>query len=120
MPPRWSRCWIPREGWMKSSGIRRLFRFPSKTTRQVRDDVRDEVRFHLEMRSRDLEAEGLDATAAREQALREFGDVRRASDTLVKLDGRVNRQRGLSRLAAELRQDVFYGLRLIGRSKGFS
>jgi predicted permease len=105
---------------MKSTGIRRLFRFPSKSVREVRDDVRDEVRFHLEMRTQDLEAEGLDATAAREQALREFGDVRRASDTLVKLDGRVNRQQGLSRLAAELRQDVFYGLRLIGRNKGFS
>ena len=91
---------------MKPSGIRRLFRFPSKSVREVRDDVRDEVRFHLEMRTRDLEAEGLDAGAAREQALREFGDVRRASDTLVKLDGRVNRQQGLSRLAAELRQDV--------------
>jgi predicted permease len=97
-----------------------LFRFPSKSVREVREDVRDEVRFHLEMRTRDLEAEGLDATAAREQALREFGDVRRASDTLVKLDGRVNRQQGLSRLAAELRQDVSYGLRLIGRNKGFS
>ena len=105
---------------MKSSGIRRLFRFPSKSVREVRDDVRDEVRFHLEMRTRDLEAEGLDAAAAREQALREFGDVSRASDTLVKLDGRVNRQRGLSRLAAELQQDVSYGLRLIGRNKGFS
>ena len=105
---------------MKPSGIRRLFRFPSKSVREVRDDVRDEVRFHLEMRTRDLEAEGLDAGAAREQALREFGDVRRASDTLVKLDGRVNRQQGLSRLAAELRQDVSYGLRLIGRNKGFS
>lgn len=105
---------------MKPSGIRRLFRFPSKSVREVRDDVRDEVRFHLEMRTRDLEAEGLDAGAAREQALREFGDVRRASDALVKLDGRINRQQGLSRLAAELRQDVSYGLRLIGRNKGFS
>jgi hypothetical protein len=105
---------------MKASGIRRLFRFPSKSVREVRDDVRDEVRFHLEMRTRDLEAEGLDAAAAREQALREFGDVSRASDTLVKLVGRVNRERGLSRLAAELQQDVSYGLRLIGRNKGFS
>ena len=105
---------------MKSSGIRRLFRLPSKSAREVRDDVRDEVRFHLEMRTRDLEAEGLDAVAAREQALREFGDVSRASDALVKLDGRVNRRRGLSRLAAELQQDVSYGLRLIGRNKGFS
>ena len=107
-------------GRMKSSGIRRLFRFPSKSVHEVRDDVRDEVRFHLEMRTRDLEAEGLDAAAAREQALREFGDISRASDMLVKLDGRVNRQRGLLRLAAELQQDVSYGLRLIGRNKGFS
>ena len=36
---------------MKPSGIRRLFRFPSRAPRDVRDDVRDELRFHLEMRT---------------------------------------------------------------------
>jgi hypothetical protein len=105
---------------MKPSGLRRLFRFPSRSTREVRDDVRDEFRFHLEMRASELEAEGLDAAEARARALREFGDLNRASATLIGLDGRVNRQRGLSRLAAELRQDVSYGLRLLGRNRGFS
>jgi predicted permease len=105
---------------MRSKGIRRLFRFPSRSSREVRDEVRDEFRFHLEMRVDELERAGDDPAAARAQALREFGDIDRASRTLIQMDKRVNRQRRLSRLASELRQDLAYGLRLIGRNKGFS
>ncbi len=76
--------------------------------------------FHLEMRTTELQAEGHDPDAARAQALREFGDLNRASATLVAQDGRVNQRRGLSRFAAELRQDVSYGVRLLGRNRGFS
>ncbi len=106
---------------MKPSGIRRLFRFPSKSVREVRDDVRDEVRFHLEMRTRDLEAEGLDAGAAREQALREFGDVSarqatRSSSWTVASTASVA-CRDLRRSCV---RTCLYGLRLIGRNKGFS
>jgi putative ABC transport system permease protein len=105
---------------MRPSGMRRLFRFGSRSAREVRDDVRDEFRFHLEMRTTDLEAEGLDGDTARAQALQEFGDLDRASSALIKADGRLNRQRGLSRLLAELRQDVSYGFRLIVRNRAFS
>jgi predicted permease len=105
---------------MRPAGIRRLFRFPTRSSNDVRRDVDDELSFHLEMRMRDLIAEGWQETQAREQALREFGDVRRSVASLTRHDERVERRRGLGRFASELRQDVAYGLRLLRRDKGFS
>ena len=105
---------------MKPDGIRRLFRFPSRAAGDVHDDVRQEVAFHLEMRIRDLVADGLDPAQAREQAGREFGDVARASSALIARDGRLERRRFLARFVMELRQDAAYAIRLIGRNKGFA
>ena len=45
---------------------RRLFRFPWRTAREIRADVDDELRFHLESRAEDLVARGLAPAAARE------------------------------------------------------
>ena len=105
---------------MKPDGTRRLFRFPSRAAGDVHDDVRQEVAFHLEMRIRELVADGLDPAQAREQAGREFGDVARASSALIARDGRLERRRVLARFAMELRQDAAYAIRLIGRNKGFA
>ena len=105
---------------MRPDGIRRLFRFPSRNTRDIHNDVRDEVAFHLEMRTKDLIAEGSSPQDARAQALREFGDLKTSERALVTHGGGVERRRGLSRLAAEFRQDLGYGVRLAVRDKGFS
>src|SRR5262245_25468961 len=105
---------------MRPTGIRRLFRFPSRSRDDVRDDVRDEFAFHLDMRTRDLMASGIDERAARAQALREFGDVRSGTATTTVQDMQVERQRRISRLVSELAQDVKYGVRLHTRSPGFA
>jgi predicted permease len=74
-------------------GIRRLFRLPGIDD-SVGRDVDDEIRFHLEARTADLIARGADATAARVQAEREFGDTRAAHDELAMVAlRRVGRQR---------------------------
>jgi putative ABC transport system permease protein len=86
----------------------------------VQDDVRQEVAFHVEMRTTDLVAAGLDPREAREQAGREFGDVGRASSALIGRDARLERQRFVARFATELRQDAVYAMRLIARNKGFA
>jgi predicted permease len=105
---------------MKPRGIRRLFRFPSRSSRDVRKDVSEELAFHLDMRTERLIEEGLPADRARAQALREFGDVTRSATSLAAHGDREERKRGLSRAASDLRQDVRYGLRLIVRDKAFS
>src|SRR5512133_2318505 len=54
---------------------KKLFRLPWRSSRQIRADVDEELRFHLDMRVEALVALGYAPDAARTQALREFGDL---------------------------------------------
>jgi putative ABC transport system permease protein len=101
-------------------GTKRVFRFFTRSKRDIRADVRDEFTFHLEMRVQDLQREGLSEAAAREQARQEFGDVARGTEACVAEDVAVERRRTFGRFVEELRQDVSYGLRLLVRNPGFS
>src|SRR5258708_6407057 len=101
---------------MRPARIRRLFTFSSRTRGDVHDDVRDEVKFHLEMRTADLIAEGLTPSEARTRALEEFGDVAGSSARLFKQDRELERRRTLGRLVSEVRQDTAYAVRLIARN----
>src|SRR4030095_13953989 len=83
-------------------------------------DVREEFAFHLDMRVEDLRREGLSESAAREQALREFGNVDRGADGCVREGVSVERRRSATRFVTELRQDIKFGLRLIARNPAFS
>ena len=105
---------------MKPFGVRRLFRFPSRERDAVHDDVREEFAFHIDMRIADLVKTGMSKDDARAQALREFGDVTTGTQVTTDQDLAVERRRWLGRAAAELKQDVTYGLRLIARGPGFS
>src|SRR5687767_982055 len=91
-------------------GIRRLFRFPLSEDR-VSGDVDAEINFHVEARTQELIANGLDPLAARAAAMREFGDVREARDELETIGRR--RVRHISRVNwwSDLAQDLKYGLR---------
>ncbi len=55
--------------------IRRLFGFIRRTPNDIAADVDEELRFHLDRRAEALVGTGVSPTAAREQALREFGDL---------------------------------------------
>jgi predicted permease len=105
---------------MRPRGIRQLFRFPSRTTRDIRTEVDEEFAFHVDMRTAELVRGGLTETDARAQALREFGDAAKGAEGCATEGKRVERQRRLSRLVGEIRQDVTYGLRLIVRSPAFT
>jgi len=51
-------------------------------------DVDDELRYHLEMRARELTGSGLAPELAREEALRQFGDLRRVRRELLAIGNR--------------------------------
>jgi putative ABC transport system permease protein len=99
---------------------KRLFRFAARSRDDIRDDVQEEFAFHLDMRVDDLMKEGLSETNARAQALREFGSQTRGTHACAREGLTVERQRTLARLVSELRQDATFGLRILGRSPGFS
>jgi putative ABC transport system permease protein len=104
---------------MPISGIRRLFRLPFTESRVPRE-VDDEITFHLEERARELEAGGMDAEAARAEAVREFGDPDEARAELEAMGRRRVRRRSRATWWNDLGQDVQYAVRTLLRSPGFT
>lgn len=100
--------------------MKRLFRFLSRSRNDIAADVQDEFAFHLDMRVEDLMRTGMAESDARRQALEEFGDAARGAQACVAQGATIERQRHVSRIFAEFKQDTWYGLRLLGRSPGFS
>jgi len=99
-------------------GIRRLLRFI--TARSAARDADDEILLHLELRTRQLIAEGMSTDAARQEAERRFGEVddeRRAFRSAARR--RERRTRWRDWLDAT-RGDVRYAFRTLRRDAGFT
>ena len=104
---------------MRRSGPRRIFRFPLRG--QVEQDVDAELRFHLQERAEDLvEEEGMTPAAAREEAMRRFGDLGKITDTCHEIGKRREKAMWWSELATELRQDVGYAFRQMWKAPLFT
>jgi putative ABC transport system permease protein len=91
--------------------MKRLFRFSSRTRREVDRDVRDEVAFHLDLRTRELIDAGLSREQARARAERQFGDVAATVAYCQSMDTRTEGRGRIRRLTEELHQDLAYGVR---------
>ena len=89
----------------------RLFWRPS-----VDDEVDDELREHIAQLVRRLEREGLSPEAAREAALRRFGDLATLRAECRALAHDVEDQMTRKDFWQELRQDVAYGMRTLRRA----
>jgi putative ABC transport system permease protein len=85
--------------------IRRLWK------KDVEDEVAEELGFHLEMRTRENIARGLDPAAAREAALRRFGDFERVKATCREIGRRRDSDMHRREVFGEIRQDVAFALR---------
>jgi predicted permease len=98
---------------------RRAFRLDTGRQR-VERDVDEELAFHLEMRTRKLAARGLDPRTAREQALRQFGDLDSVRAECLDIDYRRERDVQRARHFDELRQDIGYALRALRQNPVFT
>ena len=83
-------------------------------------DVKDELRFHLEAKSDDLIRQGWDAKAAREEAERQFGDLRRVQRIGQRIGEKAERRRRLSDYWADLLHDTRFTFRTLSRDPGFA
>src|SRR5262249_1223042 len=86
----------------------------------VADEVDEELAFHLEMRTRELVARGMEPEAARREAERRFGNVSRTRSTLRSLGHERNRSMARTQYLGELRQDTAIATRQLRRNPGFS
>jgi len=101
------------------AGVRRVFRLPSSRERIVRD-LDDEVRFHVEMRTRRLRGEGYSEAEASAEAQRRFGDVEDLRDYCVSMEvAHMHRTRARERLES-VAQDLRFALRQFRKSPGFA
>jgi predicted permease len=100
--------------------MRRWARFRRLVGPDPQGDVEVELSFHLEMRIRELVEQGHTPEVARELALRRFGDYDRSRSECVEIDERRVRRMTRTEYLAELRQDVFYALRMLRRTPGFT
>jgi predicted permease len=86
----------------------------------VRDEVDDEVRFHLDARTEALIARGMEPEAARAQSVREFGDIDDARRYMSRLDDRREAAGRRRNLMAELHHDIVYALRRLRSAPAFT
>src|SRR5882672_11214828 len=87
---------------------------------RVGDEVDDELAFHLEMRTRELVASGMDPAAARREAERRLGDLGHMRTTLRALGMERNHQMTRTQYFGELRQDIAFTVRQLVKNPGFT
>src|ERR1700736_3545194 len=83
-------------------------------------DVRDELRFHLEAKTDDLINKGWHPEAAREEAERQFGDLRTVRRIGRQMGEKAEHRKRLADYWTDLLQDVRYTFRTLGRDPGFA
>jgi putative ABC transport system permease protein len=101
-------------------GIRRAFRLPWTSSSRVTREVDDELRFHLDMKTKELVECGVAPDEAVRQARAQFGDI----EYTRRYMNRTDRDRMVGERRAEwtdeLRQDVRFSFRQLRRNPGFT
>ena len=98
-------------------------RYLSFFRRDPRVDAGDEVRFHIEMRTRDYLARGMTPDEARRAAEADFGSPgspHRIVEEVARIDARIEERRARAEWWDALMRDVRVGLRSLRRSPAFT
>jgi len=98
----------------------RPFWYLRRSPRQLRADIDEELRFHLEMRAAELTSAGMSADDARAAALRQFGDLEYTRRYCRRQDARKEERMQWGLMREELWLDLRQTLRKLARSPGFT
>ncbi len=99
--------------------MRRFFRLTSSVP-DVARDVRSEIEFHLEMRTRELIEAGYDPQAARAAAVEAFGDVAAIETECRGAASRTVRTKARRATMTGMTQDLRYAVRTLKHSPGYT
>ena len=99
--------------------MKRLFRLSLIQHDQPRD-VRDEIRFHLEMRTREFIEQGMSPEEARRAAESAFGDVGEIEAECRELRTTRDRERDRRETMHRIGQDVRFAVRTLRKRPGFT
>ncbi len=78
---------------MRSPRFPRRFTLPWRGAKEIRDEVDEELAFHLDMRTDALVREGMERDAAHTLARREFGDLEEARRSMREADAHTESRR---------------------------
>ena len=85
----------------------------------VREEVDEELAFHIEMRTRELIQRGMDPAAARDLVLSRIGDLGQLTRTCEDIGRKRDREMRLTQRLEEFRDDVTYAFRQMRATPGF-
>ncbi len=91
-----------------------------RSGRQILSEIDEEIAFHIELRTRELERSGMSRAAARQEALRQFGDLEETREVCYESDRQWERHVRRKEYIDELKQDVIHAVRLLRRNPGFA
>ncbi|MDP3717754.1 MAG: ABC transporter permease [Acidobacteriota bacterium] len=83
-------------------------------------EVDQELAFHVEMRTRELIAGGMDPALARDTAIRRMGDLARVKQTMVNVGRKRDRELSMALWLEELRDDVIFAVRQLQNAPVFA
>src|SRR5687768_611866 len=87
---------------------------------RVDEDVEEELAAHLALRAADLEAEGLNETQARDEAVRRFGDVVRYRNETVLIDESMRKEQRRMEILDAIRRETRHAARSLWRAPVFA
>ena len=88
--------------------------------RRTKDDVSDELRFHLDMRTEEARHAGLPEPDAHAAALERFGEYQTVEAEVLRIDQARERRRGRLEWVTDLRQDTVFAIRSLRRAPAFA
>src|SRR5262245_26319745 len=86
----------------------------------IDQEIDEELELHVEMRTRELVARGVDPKTARAQALRRLGDLRTLKHTMTTIGRKRDREMTLTQWLDELRDDLKFAFRQLRHSPAFT
>ncbi|HEX7136967.1 MAG TPA: ABC transporter permease [Vicinamibacterales bacterium] len=96
----------------------RFYRWPWKV--RVEDEVDEELAFHLEMRTRELQGRGLSERDARREAERRLGNLNRMRASLRDMGARRDEHMKRAQYLGEFGQDVAFSIRQLLKNPVFT